>query len=140
MPTKTLQSLERGIDLLFLFSTEKPILSLEDISRGLDLPESTAYRLAATLCKKSVLVRSPAGKGYALHASLLRLLVVVRAHIDIGSLTLPSLEELARVSGETSQLCLLQGTRWYARRRSAARTRFGSCRRRGGAFPSTHLR
>jgi DNA-binding IclR family transcriptional regulator len=109
MPTKTLQSLERGIDLLFLFSTEKPILSLEDISRGLDLPESTAYRLAATLCKKSVLVRSPAGKGYALHASLLRLLVVVRAHIDIGSLTLPSLEELARVSGETSQLCLLQG-------------------------------
>lgn len=109
MPTKTLQSLERGIDLLFLFSVEKPILSLEDISRGLDLPESTAYRLAATLCKKSVLVRSPAGKGYELHASLLRLLAVVRAHIDIGSLALPSLEVLARESGETSQLCLLQG-------------------------------
>jgi IclR family transcriptional regulator, KDG regulon repressor len=109
MPTKTLQSLERGIDLLFLFSTEKPILSLEDISRELELPESTAYRLAATLCKKSVLVRSPSGKGYVLNASLLRLLAVVRAHIDIGSLALPSLEALARASGETSQLCLLQG-------------------------------
>ena len=57
MATKTLQSLERGIDLLFLFSEEKPILSLEDLSRALELPESTAYRLAATLCKKSVLVR-----------------------------------------------------------------------------------
>jgi IclR family transcriptional regulator, KDG regulon repressor len=109
MPTKTLQSLERGIDLLFLFSVEKPILSLEDISRGLDLSESTAYRLAATLCKKSVLVRSPAGKGYELNAGLLRLLAVVRAHIDIGSLAIPSLEALARESGETSQLCLLQG-------------------------------
>jgi IclR family transcriptional regulator, KDG regulon repressor len=109
MPTKTLQSLERGIDLLFLFSAEKPILSLEDIARALELPESTAYRLAATLCKKSVLVRSPAGKGYALNANLLRLLAVVRAHIDIGSLALPSLEVLARESGETSQLCLLQG-------------------------------
>ena len=54
MPTKTLQSFERGIDLLFLFSVEKPILSLEDISRELDLPESTACRLAVTLCKKSV--------------------------------------------------------------------------------------
>ena len=109
MATKTLQSLERGIDLLFLFSEEKPILSLEDLSRALELPESTAYRLAATLCKKSVLVRSASGKGYELHASLLRLLGVVRARIDIGSLALPSLQKLARESGETSQLCLLQG-------------------------------
>jgi IclR family transcriptional regulator, KDG regulon repressor len=109
MSTKTLQSLERGIDLLFLFSVEKPVLSLEDISRGLDLSASTAYRLAATLCKKSVLVRSPSGKGYELNAGLLRLLAVVRAHIDIGALALPSLEVLARASGETSQLCLLQG-------------------------------
>jgi len=37
MATKTLQSLERGIDLLFLFSEEKPILSLEDLSRALSL-------------------------------------------------------------------------------------------------------
>jgi IclR family transcriptional regulator, KDG regulon repressor len=109
MPTKTLQSLERGIDLLFLFSVEKPTLSLEDLSIALRLPESTAYRLAATLCKKSVLTRSPSGKGYELHAGVLRLLSVVRANIDIGALALPSLETLARESGETSQLCLLQG-------------------------------
>jgi len=109
MATKTLQSLERGIDLLFLFSEEKPTLSLEDLSQALKLPESTAYRLAVTLCKKGVLTRSVSGKGYELHASLLRLLAVARAHIDIGSLALPSLEVLARESGETSQLCLLQG-------------------------------
>ncbi len=109
MATKTLQSLERGIDLLFLFSAEKPSLSLDDIARALELPESTAYRLAATLCKKSVLARSNSKKGYELHASLLRLLDGVRAHIDIGGLALPSLEALAQESGETSQLCLLQG-------------------------------
>ncbi len=109
MATKTLQSLERAIDLLFLFSAEKPILSLEDISQALDLPESTAYRLTATLFKKSVLTRSASGKGYGLHASLLRLLAVVQAHTDIVGLALPSLEALARESEETSQLCLLQG-------------------------------
>jgi IclR family acetate operon transcriptional repressor len=108
--TKTLQSLERGVDTLFLFSAEKPILSLRDVSRALDLPESTAYRLAATLCKKSVLTRSPSGKGYELHAGLLRLLGALRSRIDIGGLALPSLEVLAQESGETSQLCLLQGT------------------------------
>jgi IclR family acetate operon transcriptional repressor len=109
MATKTLQSLERGIDLLYLFSAEKPILSLDDISQALELPESTAYRLAATLCKKSVLARRASGKGYELHASLLRLLGLVHSRIDIASIALPSLEALARESGETSQLCLLQG-------------------------------
>ncbi len=109
MGTKTLQSLERGIDLLFLFSEEKPVLSLEELSRALRLPESTAYRLAATLCKKNVLARSARGIGYQLHASLLRLLAVVRAHVDIGALALPGLEAVAKESGETSQLCLLQG-------------------------------
>jgi len=109
MATKTLQSLERGLDLLFLFSAEKPILSLEDISQALDLPESTAYRLAATLCKKGVLARSATGKGYELHAGLLRLLSAVRSRLDIAGIALPSLETLARESGETSQLCLLHG-------------------------------
>jgi IclR family acetate operon transcriptional repressor len=110
MPTKTLQSLERGIDLLFLFTEEQPLLSLDAISRILQLPESTAYRLAATLCKKGVLARNPRGTGYELHAGLLRLLGAVRSRIDIAGLALPSLETLARESGETSQLCLLQGT------------------------------
>lgn len=109
MPTKTLQSLERGIDLLFLFSTEKPVLSLEELAVALGLPESTAYRLAATLCKKCVLARSSSGKGYELHAGLLRLLAVVRERVDIGSLALPALEALAQESGETSQLCLRHG-------------------------------
>ena len=109
MPTKTLKSLERGVDLLFLFSAEKPILSLQGITEALDLPESTAYRLVATLCKKGVLARSATAKGYELHASLLRLQAVVRAHIDIRGLSLPHLDALARESGETSQLSLLHG-------------------------------
>ena len=109
MATKTLKSLERGVDLLFLFSAEKPILSLQDISVALALPESTAYRLAVTLCKKGVLARSATAKGYELHASLLRLQIVVRSQIGIGGLALPHLEELARESGETSQLSMLHG-------------------------------
>lgn len=109
MATKTLKSLERGVDLLFLFSTEKPVLSLQDISEALELPESTAYRLVATLCKKSLLARSPTAKGYELHASLLRLQAVVRANIGISGLSRPHLAVLARQSAETAQLSLLHG-------------------------------
>ena len=109
MATKTLQSLERGIDLLFLFSEEKPILSLQQISEALDLPESTAYRLIVTLCKKGVLARDSEAKGYELHASLLRIQGGLRARLDIRRLALPYLKTLARESGETAQLSLLQG-------------------------------
>ncbi len=109
MATKTLQSLERGIDLLFLFSEEKPILSLQEIAEALDLPESTAYRLVATLYKKGVLARDSDGKGYELHASLLRLQGGLRGRLDIRRLALPCLKALARESGETAQLSLLQG-------------------------------
>ncbi len=109
MATKTLQSLERGVDLLFLFSAERPVLSLQEISQALDLPASTAYRVVATLCKKGVIARNAAAKGYELHASVLRLQAALRARLNIRRLALPALEALARDSGETSQLCLLQG-------------------------------
>lgn len=109
MPTKTLQSLERGIDLLFLFSPERPTLSLPEIANALGLPGSTAYRLVATCCKKSVLARDSQAKRYELHASLVRFQHVLRARLDIRRIALPHLEELAALSGETSQLFLLQG-------------------------------
>jgi IclR family acetate operon transcriptional repressor len=107
--TKTLQSLERGIDLLFLFSTERPTLSLLEIAKALGLPASTVYRLVATCCKKNILARDPRAKRYELHAGLLRLQQVLRARLDIRRIALPHLEDLARASGETSQLFLLQG-------------------------------
>jgi DNA-binding IclR family transcriptional regulator len=109
MGTKTLQSLERGLDILFLFSAEKPILSLQEVAAALAVPPSTAYRLVATLCKKGVVARNPVAKGYELHPSLLRLQAALRPHLEIGRIALPALEELARSSRETSQLCLLQG-------------------------------
>jgi len=107
--TKTLQSLERGIDLLFLFTAERPTLSLPEIAKALGLPTSTVYRLVATCCKKNVLARDARARRYELHASLLRLQHVLRARLDIRRIALPHLEELALASGETSQLFLLQG-------------------------------
>jgi len=109
MATKTLQSLERGLDLLFLFSAEQPTLSLPDIAKTLKIPTSTAYRLVATCCKKNVLTRDVQANRYELHASVVRLQQALRARFDIRRVALPYLEELAAASGETSQLFLLQG-------------------------------
>jgi len=109
MATKTLQSLERGLDLLFLFSAERPTLSLPEIATALGLPGSTAYRLVTTCCRKNVLTRDSRAKRYELHASLLRFQHVLRSRLDIRRIALPHLDELAALSSETSQLFLLQG-------------------------------
>jgi DNA-binding IclR family transcriptional regulator len=109
MPTKTLQSLERGLDLLFLFSPERPTLSLPEIATALDVPGSTAYRLVTTCCRKNVLTRDVRAKRYELHASLLRFQHVLRSRLDIRRIALPHLDALAALSSETSQLSLLQG-------------------------------
>ena len=109
MPTKTLKSLERGIDLLFLFSHNRPALSLREISVALDIPQSTAYRLLATCRKKQVIVRDAATRKYVLDAGLLRLQAAIQANLDITKIGVPYLEDLATRSGETSQLFLLQG-------------------------------
>ncbi len=109
MATKTLQSLERGLDLLFLFSAERPTLSLPEIATALGVPGSTAYRLVTTCCRKNVLARDSRAKRYELHASLLRFQHVLRSRLDIRRIALPHLDELAALSSETSQLSLLQG-------------------------------
>lgn len=109
MPTKTLKSLEKGIDLLFLFSEERPALSLQEIATALALPASTAYRLLATLQAKHLIARDAASKRYGLDAAVLRLQTAVRARLDVRRLAIPHLEALAALSGETSHLFLLKG-------------------------------
>lgn len=108
MPVSTVKSLEKGIDLILLFSQRQPLLSLPEIASALRLPESTAYRLITTFQRKLIITKDPLTKKYALGAPLLRLQDAVLAHSDIPRLALPHLEALARESGETAILYLLQ--------------------------------
>lgn len=108
MATQTLKSLEKGVDLLFLFCEDRPELSLRDVALGLAVPESTAYRLLATLQKKGLIVHGGTRR-YRLGTALLRLHATIRAHVDVSAVVLPHLEKLAAESGETSHLFLHQG-------------------------------
>ncbi len=109
MATKTLKSLERGIDLLFLFSQDRPTLSLHEISVALQIPQSTAYRLLATCRKRNVIARDPVTRKYRLDAGLIRLQAAIQANLNLAKIAILHLEDLAARSGETSQLFLLQG-------------------------------
>jgi DNA-binding IclR family transcriptional regulator len=108
MPVNSIKSLEKGIDLILLFSQRQPLLSLPEIASALRLPESTVYRLITTFQRKLIITRDPLTKKYALGAPLLRLQDAILAHSDIPRLAFPHLEALAGESGETAILYLLQ--------------------------------
>lgn len=135
MASTTLQSLERGLDLLFLFSAERPTLSLPEIATALGLTGSTAYRLVTTCCRKNVLTGNPRAKRYELHASLLRFQHVLRLHLGIRRITLPHLDELAALSSETSQLSLLQGNAVVCAEAVRSRNTIRFMPERGRAIP-----
>jgi DNA-binding IclR family transcriptional regulator len=107
MGQKTIQSLERGLDLLFLFSEEKPSLTMEEISSRSGLPKSTCYRFMNTFKRKNLVELDGASGRYRLGVRFLKLESAVQSSLSIAQISLPHLKRLSQVSGETAQLVVL---------------------------------
>jgi DNA-binding IclR family transcriptional regulator len=98
----TTQTLERGLDLLLVFSESNPLLSAAQLAEQSGLPLSTVYRLLQTLEARGFV--TPGGGGrYQLGPSILAMVPVLRRRLDqgIGGVALPIMEELAATTGET---------------------------------------
>jgi len=73
MGQKTIQSLEKGLNIIFLFIEEKPSLTVEEIAQRSGLPKSTCYRFLNTLKRKNVIEFEEASGKYKLGVRLLKL-------------------------------------------------------------------
>ncbi len=109
MPEKTIKSLERAINLLFLFDADHRVLDVKAIAAALGLPLRTTYRFVRTLRKGQVLLLEEGTGRCRLSPRLRRLLGAVEESGDITRLATPFLTDLARKSGETVQLLVLSG-------------------------------
>jgi len=107
MTQKTIKSLEKGLDILFLFTEKKPLLTAEEISEISGFPKSTAYRLLNTLKRKGLVEVDSVTGQHKLGVKLLRLHSIILNLLDIAVKSLPYMKKLAEISGETSQLVLL---------------------------------
>jgi IclR family transcriptional regulator, KDG regulon repressor len=107
MGQKRIQSLEKGLDLLFLFTEEKPALSVEEISARSGLPKSTCYRFLNTFKQKNIMELNGTSGKYCLGVGLLKLESVVHSSLSIARIAIPYLQNLSDISGETAQLVVL---------------------------------
>ena len=105
-------ALERGIRMLKLFNTRTRELTGADISRALDLPRASVFRLLYTLEQLGLLERSPSdpsGAHYRLGMGVLRLGFEYLASQDLAELARPVLDSLRDATGVTAHLVIRDG-------------------------------
>jgi IclR family acetate operon transcriptional repressor len=103
------QSVERAIAILKLFSVENPERGVGEISRELGLHKSTVSRLMMTLERGGLLAREPERKRYRLGIGLLGLAAQVVSFMDVREIARPFLRQLADDCQESVNLVVLDG-------------------------------
>lgn len=104
----SIASLEKGIDLLFLF-VDSSTLGVREIAERLHVPVSTSYRFVRTFRQKGLLEQDPVTRKYQLGLRLLALEAPILRHLDVRRVGLPHMEALAQHCHETVQLTLRRG-------------------------------
>lgn len=104
------RSVQRVVRILRALAAGKPSLSLTEVSAAVDLPESTVYRMLATLQGEGFVERTADGSGrYELGLEMFRLGSSVLKRLGIGQESLSFMEALAAETGETVNLGALHG-------------------------------
>jgi IclR family transcriptional regulator, KDG regulon repressor len=101
------QSVERALQLLGAFNQDERQLALADLAERVGIPRPTAFRLLSTLEAQGFVRR--VGTDYCLGFRCFVLGNVVKADLAIEREALPFLEALRDVTGETTQLGILDG-------------------------------
>jgi len=108
--TGTSQSLERGLAILSSFHSDRPLIGVSELSRGLELSRSTAHRYVATLAKLGYLQQDPESKRYRLGPKVLDLGFSALNSMDLLEISAPHLRRLSDETQRTVNLAILDGT------------------------------
>ena len=106
MPTSAI--LEKGLELLSLFTKHAGPISISELSTSANLSTSTIYRYLATLRTQGYIRADTKPGYYQLGLKILELAAAIKRETSI-SLSLPVMENLASETGESVLLCGRQG-------------------------------
>jgi IclR family KDG regulon transcriptional repressor len=105
------QSLAHGLEILLLYDTATPLLSVSEISKKLKYSQSKTYRLVRTLIKYGLLQEDHGTARYILGSNALRLGLLAQQQFNIAALARPSMKELSKITKETVLLTAVNGTK-----------------------------
>ncbi len=112
--------LAKGLKVIRAFTREQPTLTLSEIASATKLPAATARRCLHTLEELGYVARS--GRGFLLRPKVLELGAAYLESMNIEMLTGTYLEDLARRTGDSAALSVLDGTDIVYVARASVRT------------------
>ncbi|MCA9912874.1 MAG: IclR family transcriptional regulator [Anaerolineae bacterium] len=104
MESRAISTVDKVLDVLQLFNEDRYRVSIEDIQRELNLPQSTVYRYVRLLVERGFLDKVDSGY-YHLGVRLIVLSrIALHSDRDIRLLSLPSMKRVADHTGESVSL------------------------------------
>jgi IclR family pca regulon transcriptional regulator len=126
--------LAKGLAVLRAFSRETPAMTLTQLAQRTGLPPATARRCLRTFEELGYVTRS--GRSFLLRPKVLEIGAAYLESIDIETLTRNHLEEMARESGDSAALSVLDGTEIVYVARASVRTLMRLEAHVGSQFPA----
>src|SRR5882757_1853576 len=126
--------LAKGLAVIRAFTRDHAALTLSEIARSASLPAATARRCLLTLEELGYIMRS--GRSFLLRPKVLELGAAYLESMNIELLTKTHLEELARRTGDSAALCVLDGTETVYVARASIRTLLRLEAHVGSRFPA----
>lgn len=126
--------LAKGLTVIRAFTRDKAALTLSEIARAASLPAATARRCLLTLEELGYVTRT--GRDFVLRPKVLELGAAYLESMNIERLTKTHLEELARVTGDSAALCVLDATEIVYVARASVRTLLRLEAHVGSRFPA----
>lgn len=103
------QSLQRAIAILRVFTVDSPELGVTEISQRVGLHKSTTFRLLNTLAVEGLIAQDPDSGRYRLGLGLLELAGGVTVYNDTRRVARRHMRTLAEKIGATVSLAILEG-------------------------------
>lgn len=105
----TIEALARGLEVLTLFTAERPALPFNAIVEALGLSKSTVFRILATLEQLGYLEHDAATRRYRPGLKVFQLGFAALAGLELQQVARPHLERLALELDETASMAVLEG-------------------------------
>jgi IclR family transcriptional regulator, acetate operon repressor len=108
-PESQLQSLDRGLAALELFTPAHPSMGLAEAACALNASKSTVHRLLSTLIARGYLTYDPRLREYQLGLAVVRLGNTALATLDLPRVAQSHLRRLAEATRESAFLLVVSG-------------------------------
>lgn len=106
---RSLSTVEKAIDVLFVFAEKKPHLSVTEVAAKLGLNKSSVHQVLVSLREKGLIEQEPETKHYGLSPRVVMLGKAYLQHLGLQDSILPILRTLRDTSEETVVLNMRSG-------------------------------